>query len=396
MNLVGKCVVSGNIRRSAEIALGEADDEVFINLKNDREKLTSHRWASNNSIIADETIDIDPFLDNIKRTGEPGFFFLDNARKYGRLIDGETWGDKDIKGVNPCGEIGLESTELCNLVETFPSNHESIEEYKETLKYAYLLGKTNTLINTNYERTNAVILKNRRIGISQSGIAEFLETHRSTIKKYLDESYKYLKELDEEYSNWLCIPNSIKITTVKPSGTVSILAGVSSGIHYPFSKYYIRRVRIAKNSKEILDLLKEHNYPMEDSVTDSKTMVVSFPMMSEKMDRFQDDIGIWEQFANVYLYQKYWADNQVSVTIHFDPDKIEELKYVFDYYKSDIKGISFMPLNQNHYAQMPLEKISKEEYDEVVKDITPLPKATNVSIKIMGSVFCDGDSCTLE
>ena len=145
----------------------------------------------------------------------------------------------------------------------YPSRHESWEEFKESLKLAYLYAKTVTLLNTNKEMMNAVMLKNRRLGISQTGIIEAFNKHgRSKMMNWCKKGYEYLRELDEQYSHWLCVPKSIKLTTVKPSGTVSLLPGVSHGIHFPHSKYYIRRIRINEDS-ELVKLAKSAGYSVE-------------------------------------------------------------------------------------------------------------------------------------
>jgi len=313
MNLIGKCVVAGNVRRSAEIALGDATDFEFITSKQDEEKLYSHRWASNNSIFAFKGLDYSFIADQIAVNGEPGIFWLDNAKAYSRMGDNPDYKDKKAAGVNPCGEQTLESFELCCLVETFPSRHDSYEEFQETLKFAYLYSKSVTLVNTHWQETNAVMLKNRRMGVSQTGIIEaFVKNGRRTMLDWSDKGYKYLQNLDEEYSGWLCIPKSIKITTVKPSGTVSLLPGVSPGIHYPHSKYYIRRIRISKNS-DLIEPIKKAGYFIEDDLYSPNTIVVEFPVHDKYFERSKNEVSIWEQAENAADYQRYWSDNEILV-----------------------------------------------------------------------------------
>ncbi|MHA1291744.1 MAG: hypothetical protein ACTSQJ_03635, partial [Promethearchaeota archaeon] len=307
MNHIGKCVVAGNVRRSAEIALGNPADLEFITAKQDKEKLYSHRWASNNSIFAITGLDYSFIANQIAVNGEPGIFWLENAKAYSRMGHKPDFKDKKVAGVNPCGEQSLESFELCCLVETFPSRHESYEEFEETLKYAYLYAKSVTLVNTHWKETNAVMLKNRRMGISQTGIIEAFVRHgRRTILNWCNEGYKYLKELDEKYSDWLCIPKSIKLTTVKPSGTVSLLPGVTPGIHYPHSEYYIRRVRVSKNS-DLIQSLKDAGYNIEDDLYSDNSVVVEFPIHEKHIERSKNDITRGEQAENAAAYQKYWS-----------------------------------------------------------------------------------------
>jgi len=395
MNLIGKCVVAGNVRRSAEIALGEATDLEFITSKQDKEKLYSHRWASNNSIFAKKGLDYSFIADQISVNGEPGILWLENAKAYSRMGNPPDHKDKKAAGVNPCGEQTLESFELCCLVETFPSRHDSYEEYKSTLKYAYLYAKSVTLVNTHWQETNAVMLKNRRMGISQTGIIEaFVKHGRRTILDWCDNGYKFLRELDEDYSDWLCIPKSIKITTVKPSGTVSLLPGVPPGIHYPHSEYYIRRIRISKNS-DLIEPIKNAGYYIEDDSYSPNTIVVEFPVHEQLFERSKDDVSIWEQAENAADYQKYWSDNQVSITITFKQDEANQIKHVLECFEDKLKSVSFLPIKEHGYKQAPYEEITKEKFEEMVSKLKPLD-LDKTKDRAIGSKFCDSESCEIK
>jgi len=395
MNLIGKCVVAGNVRRSAEIALGEATDLEFIKCKQDKEKLYSHRWASNNSIFAKKGLDYSFIADQISVNGEPGVLWLENAKAYSRMGDTPDHKDKKVAGVNPCGEQSLESFELCCLVESFPSRHDSYEEYQDTLKYAYLYAKSVTLVNTHWQETNAVMLKNRRMGISQTGIIEaFVKYGRRTILDWCDKGYKYLRELDEDYSDWLCIPKSIKITTVKPSGTVSLLPGVPPGIHYPHSEYYIRRIRISKNS-DLIEPIKKAGYHIEDDSYSPNTIVVEFPVHEQLFERSKDDVSIWEQAENAADYQKYWSDNQVSITITFKQDEANQIKHVLECFEDKLKSVSFLPIKEHGYKQAPYESITKEKFEEMVSKLKPLD-LDKTKDRTIGSKFCDSESCEIK
>ena len=171
-NLIGRCVVAGNVRRSAALALGNHEDREYLQMKNDSEKLAHHRWGSNNSFHALVGQDYTWHAEQSQKNGEPGYIWLDNARTRGRFADPPRDDDKNVMGFNPCVEQQLEDAELCCLVETFPAKHETYEDYLATLKIAYLYGKTVTLANTHWPETNAKMLKNRRIGLSQSGVVQ--------------------------------------------------------------------------------------------------------------------------------------------------------------------------------------------------------------------------------
>ena len=394
MNLIGKCVVAGNVRRSAEIALGDATDFDFVTSKQDQEKLYSHRWASNNSVFAFKGLDYSFIADQIAVNGEPGIFWLDNAKAYSRMGDKPDYKDKKAAGINPCGEQTLESFELCCLVETFPSRHDSYEEFQETLKFAYLYSKSVTLVNTHWQETNAVMLKNRRMGVSQTGIIEaFVKNGRRTILEWCEKGYNYLQNLDEQYSGWLCIPRSIKITTVKPSGTVSLLPGVPPGIHYPHSEYYIRRIRISKNS-DLIELIKKAGYFVEDDSYSPNTVVVEFPVHEQYFERSKNDVSIWEQAENAADYQKYWSDNQVSITITFQPEEANQIKRVLECFEDKLKSASFLPIKEHGYKQAPYEEISKERFEEMIAKVKPLFLDETKDVAI-GEKFCDSDRCEI-
>ncbi len=395
MNHIGKCVVAGNVRRSAEIALGDPTDLDFITSKQDQEKLYSHRWASNNSVFAVKGLDYSFIADQIAINGEPGVFWLENAKAYSRMGNKPDHKDKKAAGVNPCGEQTLESFELCCLVESFPSKHNSYEEFKETLKYAYLYAKSVTLVNTHWKETNAVMLKNRRMGISQTGIIEaFVKHGRRNMINWCDKGYIYLRELDETYSDWLCVPKSIKITTVKPSGTVSLLPGVPPGIHYPHSEFYIRRIRISKNS-DLIAKIRNAGYHIENDLYSENSYVIEFPIHERYFDRSKNDTSIWEQAENAAAYQKYWSDNQVSITITFRNDEAKEIKHVLECYEDKLKSVSFLPIKEHGYKQDPYEEISKEKYEEMVSKTKPM-NLDETKDRAIGEKFCDSDRCEVK
>lgn len=395
MNLIGVCVVSGNVRRSAQIMFGEPTSKEYLDLKNYEvnPQRANYGWTSNNSVFCDLETD---YTEAAKRTainGEPGYFWLENAQKYGRLVDGVNNKDSKAVGCNPCAEQTLEDKELCCLVETFPHNHENLEDYKRTLKFAYLYGKSVTLLKTHNKDTNKVLLKNRRIGLSQTGIAQFLEAHSlEEYRIWCDEGYKTVQKYDEIYSNWLCIPKSIKTTSIKPSGTISLLAGATPGMHYPENNFYIRRIRIGVNSP-LLEACKQAGYPIEVDVYDSSSMVVEIPVSIAS--KTIEQVSIWEQVALAAFIQKWWADNQVSCTVTFRPEEAKEIPAILDYYKYDLKAISFLPKTEaGAYKQMPYEAITEEEYNKRNASIKPFNVGT-VNQDSKPELFCDTDKCSI-
>lgn len=397
MNVIGKCVVSGGVRRTAELALGHPDDKEYLELKDPQlheQKLRDWRWASNNSVLANVGIDYSGIGMQTAKNGEPGYFWLENARAYGRLKDGVNNLDAKVMGTNPCAEQSLESFEVCNLVETFPSLHESFEDYRRTLKFAYLYAKTVTLIPTHNERTNAIMLRNRRIGLSQSGIVESFERHgRREHFDWCDKGYEYISELDKIYAQWLCIPESVKKTSVKPSGTVSLLPGVTPGIHYAHSEYYYRTIRIDKTSP-LVESIKKSGHRMEESVYGDNTWVVYFPVREEHFDRSKDEVSIWEQVENVAQMQHYWADNQVSATVTFRPEEASDIPKILELYENKLKSISFLPITDHNYPQAPYQTITAETFKQASEKLQVLDFGS-INTDEAEDVFCDGDKCAI-
>ena len=395
-NLIGKCVVSGGIRRTAEIMLGSPDDHAFLSLKDDTDKLMSHRWASNNSVFAHRGMDYSKIAEMISTGSDVGLFWLDTARGFSRLLDPRNDKDVMVKGINPCGEQSLESHELCCLVETFPANHETEEDYYRTLKYAYLYAKSVTLIPTHNERTNAVMMRNRRIGCSQSGIVQAMSKFgREKYLEICDSGYNYIQRLDRIYSDWLCVPRSKKTTSIKPSGTVSLLAGATPGIHYPHSEYYIRNVRV-NDMSPLLPKVREAGFPVEKDQYAENTYVVSFPIHEKNFDRSKDEVSIWEQMYNAASLQKYWADNQVSITVTFKPTETSEIKRVLECFQEGLKSVSFLMSDPSVvYPQAPYISITKEEYHVLKEKIRDLKLSRNLATHESDDVFCDGDTCEL-
>lgn len=394
-NYIGKCVVAGGVRRSSEIMFGEPDDSDFMNLKQDKEALKERRWASNNSIFARVGMDYTEVAEAIAVNGEPGVVWLENMREFSRM-DGKPDGkDHRAMGSNPCSEQTLESFELCCLVETFPAHHDTFEDFKRTLKFAYLYAKTVTLVPTHDQRTNAVMMRNRRIGCSMSGIVQAMtKLGRRQFLGWCDKGYAYIQDLDRIYAEWLCVPRSIKTSSVKPSGTVSLLCGATPGIHYPQAPFYIRRVRV-QNTSPLIGACKKAGYHVEKDTYADDTSVIEFPVKQEFFAKGKNEATLWEQMQNAADMQRYWADNQVSVTVTFRPEEARDLPLVLSAFEDKLKSVSFLPLKgEDHgYVQAPYEEISPERYAKMVAKLKPLDlSGAHVDQE---DKFCDGDKCAM-
>eukprot|EP00033_Pygsuia_biforma_P003218 GCRY01003529.1.p1 GENE.GCRY01003529.1~~GCRY01003529.1.p1 ORF type:complete len:677 (+),score=185.55 GCRY01003529.1:218-2248(+) len=403
MNLIACCVAGGGTRRAAEIAFGSPQDDEYVNLKNYKQNphRAAYGWASNNSVYAEVGMDYSALCDRVCDNGEPGFAWLTNMRQFSRMNEEEgDFKDRRAGGGNPCMEQTLESYELCCLVETFPHRHDSLEDFKHTLKCAYMYAKTVTLGKTHWPETNRVLLRNRRIGTSMSGIAQFITKHGIDVfREWLKQGYDTIQYYDRVYSDWLVIPRSIKTTSVKPSGTVSILAGATPGLHYPLSRFMIRRVRIGRNSP-LVGPLRDAGYTIEEDVYDPKNLlVIEFLVDHGKGIRSSKDLSMWEQLSLAAFMQKYWADNQVSCTVTFDPaTEGKQLPHALDYFQYQLKGISFLPnLEEGAYPQMPMEAISEETYMERAKNLKIPQLSTKQADKKDMSLekFCDSTTCYL-
>lgn len=409
-NLIGVCVVSGNVRRSAELLIGRLEDDTFLNLKNP-EKFPERNsydpaapgwgWMSNNSVVTKVGQNLNNIVEGISRNGEPGVIWLDMSRKYGRLADAANNKDWRVAGYNPCAEQSLESYECCTLVETYLNRHDSLEDYKRTLKFAYLYAKTVTLLPTHWEETNAIMQRNRRIGTSMSGVANFADrVGLPTLREWMDEGYETVQYYDNTYSEWLGVRESIKTTTVKPSGTVSILAGESPGVHWtPGGKHFLRAIRFS-NDDAMLPLFRMANYRVEPaSESPDTTSVVFFPIESGA-ERAERDVTIFEKMSLAATAQRYWSDNSVSVTISFDPEtEADHVGTVLHMYDGQLKTVSFLPSGNFTFPQMPYTQITEGEYKQSAMNIMPIDFTgiyNGLGSEAIGEAYCTTDACEIK
>lgn len=368
-NVIGSIVVAGNVRRTAQIALGDADDILFLRAKRwDLGSIPNYRAMSNNTIIADSfDYTTDEFWKGYNGNGEPyGLFNLDLCQNYGRLK--EKINDKGIVGVNPCGEIPLADKECCNLSELYLNNITSKEELFECAKLLYKTQKAISAMPFIHEETNKIVHKNMRLGLGVTGICQSLNK-----LEWLNDCYEKLREFDKYWSKENGWPESIKLTTCKPSGTLSLLSGSTPGVHPGYSEYYIRRVRISSEDP-LVEICKSLEFKTEfvvnfDGTQDHKTTIIEFPcnlldgIVAEKMSAI-------EQLELVRTIQTNWADNAVSVTVYYKPEELEDIKaWLEKNYKNSIKSVSFLRHEEHGFKQAPYEKISKEEYEKLIKEV---------------------------
>lgn len=321
--------------------------------------------------------------------------------------------------VHNCVEQSLANGELCNLVETYPQNHDTMEEFVErTLPEANFYGQTVTLggAGSEWELSNRIMAKNRRLGISMSGIAQFIEARGvHELKTWCEAGYTAIRAANDAGARELGIPRSVKVTSIKPSGTVSLLAGASPGVHYMYSTFYWRRIRMPKGHA-MVQSMRAAGVHVEDDITASdRTEIVRLPVDTrgrcgsldgDVVSRSASDVSMWEQLWLAMFMQKHYADNQVSATIYFDPEtEGHQIARAMDYAQYSLKGISFLPKATGTYQQPPYEEITEAEYHAAVAEIDfdAIDWSAMHQVDDFGQAMdpapergCDADGCEVE
>lgn len=414
-NIIGGIVVSGNVRRSAQIAIGDPDDYLFLRAKNwSLGNIPNWRAMSNNTIYADDFSHIsneiwnngymlDPETGFAK--GEPyGFFNLPLSQRYGRLKDGlmkdsnlYPTDEDNVVGTNPCGEISLASYECCNLSELYLNNIQSKEELIICAKLLYKTQKAIAALPFIHEETNKIVHKNMRLGLGVTGICQSLDKI-----EWLDTCYKELRKFDKEWSKERGWNRSIKLTTIKPSGTLSLLGGSTPGVHPAYSKYYIRRVRMASND-QLVTYCRDLGYNVEyvlnfDGSENHDTVVVEFPCETPDGALFADDMGVIKQLEMVKKLQEVWSDNAVSVTAYYSEEELSALKqWLSENYENGIKSVSFLLRQKHGFKQAPYEEISKEQYEIKKSKVKPVINFNhNIGSDALEGIECEGGACPIK
>ena len=414
-NIIGGIVVSGNVRRSAQIAIGDPDDYLFLRAKNwSLGNIPNWRAMSNNTIYADDFSHISNeiwsngyILDSETgfAKGEPyGFFNLPLSQKYGRLKDGlmkdsslYPTDEDNVVGTNPCGEISLASYECCNLSELYLNNITSKEELVICAKLLYKTQKAIAALPFIHEETNKIVHKNMRLGLGVTGICQSLDKI-----EWLDACYKELRKFDKEWSKERGWNRSIKLTTIKPSGTLSLLAGSTPGVHPAYSKYYTRRVRMSSNDP-LVSYCRDLGYQIEyavnfDGSENHDTVVVEFPCETPDGALFADDMGVVQQLEMVKKLQEIWSDNAVSVTAYYSENELATLKqWLSDNYETGIKSVSFLLRQKHGFKQAPYEEITKEAYELKKSKVKPLISIVqNIGNEALEGIECEGGACPIK
>lgn len=398
MNIIAGIVVSGNVRRGAELALGDVNDSLFLNAKRwDLRDVPNHRAMSNNSVVANDLNLPEEFWDAYETGGEPyGLVNLYNFRHYGRTSDDIDYRpDIRIAGVNPCAEIGLESFESCNLAEIYLSNLNNVNEFITASKLMYRVCKTICAQKFSDTRTNRIVERNQRIGLGVTGYYNSIFQNDAGAFEMV---YRALEKEDEDYSRVHGVNTSIKLTTVKPSGTLSLLPwAVPPGSHPAYAPYYLRRIRISADSP-LVAVCGDHGYSvlpeeLPDGTQNTNTMVVSVPVDNSGCITAKE-VGPIDQLNTQQFLQDYWADNSVSTTIYYHKTDLPEIRRWLENNYETVKAVSFLQHSEHGFKQAPLEEITKEQYEEL-----RLPPLVNIATEYFEEDLrgdCDGGNCPVR
>lgn len=297
-----------------------------------------------------------------------------------------------IKGA----EQSLNNHETCCLAEVFLPNVESEEEFLDICKLLYRINKHSLMLPCHLPETEAIVRKNMRMGIGVTGVLQASEEQKS----WLESAYEELRKFDEEYSDNRGWPHSIKLTTCKPSGTLSLLPGVTPGIHPGYAQYMIRRIRIAADHP-LVETCRANGYDIEyqknfDGSEDRGTVVVSFPFSYPEGTVLAKDTTAIDQLEHVKWLQSVWSDNSVSCTVYYRLEELPEIKkYLKKNYKHNFKSLSFL-LHQDHgFHQAPYEEITEEQYREYVARTKVISKIDEAMIGL-DTAECEGGACPIR
>lgn len=302
-----------------------------------------------------------------------------------------------------CGEIGLEKFETCILSETYPTRcksegeEEDIEVWYRAVEYATIYASSVALLPYHWKCTNEVIVRNRRIGVAITGLSTFCDKVGTvTLTRYLREGYRRVRVKNKKLAKEAGVVESIRTTSIKPSGTVSLLAGSCPGMHYPVYGLSIRTLRKPKDSV-LAQTVIQSGYYYEDALDSKNTVVISFPI-DQSDTRSVQNVSVREQIDLLRICQSNWSDNAVSVTAYFHPkEEGPELESIIGGCAPYIKSISCLPHTRSGvYKQAPFQESTKEEYEAMVKKVGKIDWSLYGASGLTDGEdqkYCTGESC---
>ena len=382
---IAEVVVVGGVRRSALISLSNLSDDRMRHAKTGQWNLQNpQRALANNSACYQDNPEMGIFMEEWKslydsKSGERGIFNRISAQK-----QAEKNGRRDadhLFGTNPCSEIILRNREFCNLSEVVVRQSDTKETLLKKIRLATILGTFQATL-TNFKYVSAAWKNNceeeRLLGVSLTGIMDnkFLngKGHFHTLPIILQEFKNEAIKTNAEFAKKIGINQSVAITCVKPSGTVSQLVDAASGIHARHNPYYIRTVRGDKKDP-LTKMMKDNGFPLEDDIMNpSHTSVFSFPMKVNGTSVFRTDMTAIKQLELWKIYQDNWCEHKPSVTISVkESEWLEVGAWVYKNFE-DMSGVSFLPFTEHTYKQAPYQDCQKEEYETLLEK---MPKEVN-------------------
>ena len=374
---IADIVVVGGVRRSALISLSNLSDNRMAKAKSGQWwESEGQRRLANNSVAYTEKPDFEAFLSEMhtmydSKAGERGIFSRVAAKKIAAR-NGRRDADQDF-GTNPCSEIILRSNEFCNLSEVVVRENDDLNSLKRKVRLATIIGTLqSTLTDFRYLRVRwkRNTEEEALLGVSLTGIMDhYLLSKPSTdLEKWLTEMREVAIETNKEWAERLGVNQSVAITCVKPSGTVSQLVDSASGIHPRFSEHYIRRVR-SDRKDPLAEYMEKAGFPVERDVMNDSTVVFSFPVKSPKDSVTVKQVGAMEQLKLWKAYQEHWCEHKPSVTIYYtDSEFLQVSQWIWDNFDL-CSGISLLPTSDHIYQQAPYEAIDEDQYNKLVAEM---------------------------
>ena len=379
---VADIVVVGGVRRSALISLSNLSDQRMAKAKAGAWwENEGQRRLANNSVAYTEKPDFQAFLSEMQtmyesKAGERGIFSRVAAQKMAARN-----GRRDVEqdfGTNPCSEIILRSNQFCNLSEVVVREDDTLEQLKNKTRIATIIGSLqSTLTDFRYLRVRwkRNTEEEALLGVSMTGIMDhwLLSKTGPDLEKWLTEMRDVSIETNKEWSEKLGVNQSVAITCVKPSGTVSQLVDSASGIHPRFSKHYIRRVRSDKKDPLAL-YMEQAGFPVENDVMSDSSVVFSFPVKAPESSTTVNQVGAMQQLELWKAYQNFWCEHKPSITIYYTDDEfLDVAQWIWKNFDM-CSGVSLLPYSDHVYQQAPYENIDKEKYEELLE---AMPKNIN-------------------
>ena len=374
---IGEVVVVGGVRRSALISLSNVSDDRMRHAKEGQWwEANPQRALANNSACYTEKPDIGIFMSEWKalyesKSGERGIFNRESSIKMASR-NGRRKTEGWEFGTNPCSEIILRDREFCNLSEVVVRPDDTPTTLTNKVVDAAILGTLQSTL-TNFKYISKTWQKNceeeRLLGVSLTGIMD----NKYTNGKAGDPS-KLLRELKEaavltnkEWARMIGINQSVAVTCVKPSGTVSQLTDSASGIHARHNPYYIRTIRGDKKDP-LTQMMSDHGFPVEDDILKPEhTSVFSFPMKVNSSAVFRSDMSAIEQLELWLIYQQNWCEHKPSVTISVkEHEWLEVGAWVYKNFEY-MSGVSFLPFSEHNYQQAPYQDCTVKEYKSLLR-----------------------------